>query len=108
MFLSDVNLGLFRCYSVTQRENLVLALKNAFSNSDWLSLVISDSGYYLSTVNQPLPSRQRVQHDVNTPFQMQQKEIANFQKCTFVCICDGLTDMHTLPGKKYKNGIFTS
>ena len=27
LFLSDVNLGLFRFYSVTQRETLVLALK---------------------------------------------------------------------------------
>ena len=68
LFLSDVNLGLFRFYSVTQRENLVLALKNAFSNSDWLTLVVSVSGYYLNTVNQPLPSS-RLQHDATTPFQ---------------------------------------
>ena len=60
LFLSDVNLGLFRFYSVTQRETLVLALKSAFCNSDWLTLVVSVSRYYLNTVNQPLPSRQRV------------------------------------------------
>ena len=34
LFLSDVNLDLFRFCSVTQQEILVLALKNAFSNSD--------------------------------------------------------------------------
>ena len=34
LFLSYVNLGLFRFRSVTQRKPLALALRNAFSNSD--------------------------------------------------------------------------
>ena len=36
LFLSDVNLGLFRFYPLTQRETQVLALENAFSNTDWV------------------------------------------------------------------------
>ena len=68
LFPSDVNLDLFHFCSVTQREILVLALKNAFSNSDLLTLVVSVPRYYLNPANQTLPSRQRVKHDDNTPF----------------------------------------
>ena len=122
LFLSDVNLGLFHFYSVTQWENIVLALKNAFSNSDWLTLVVSVSRYYLNK----LISHCRLDNVYSTTltphFKRNKKILRLFKNALLSVLCIFKksqylfdTDMkifsencfrHTLPGQKYKNGIF--